>query len=102
MLTKEWKKRVEFGNKNRVPTKTSPASNLVLIWYVEAFLEEANVLFQQLREVLFSPFYSQIISHRNYITDLISDTLGFLWSSRTYLKRASVILIGKYNSILNF
>uniref|UniRef100_A0A8D1NB38 Maestro heat like repeat family member 9 n=1 Tax=Sus scrofa TaxID=9823 RepID=A0A8D1NB38_PIG len=35
-----------------------------------------------------------LISHVNYITDLISDTLGFLGSSRPYLKRASVILIG--------
>ncbi|XP_059934624.1 maestro heat-like repeat-containing protein family member 9 [Mesoplodon densirostris] len=35
-----------------------------------------------------------LISHQKYITDLISDTLGFLRSSRTYLRRGSVILIG--------
>ncbi|XP_074206064.1 maestro heat-like repeat-containing protein family member 9 [Camelus bactrianus] len=35
-----------------------------------------------------------LISHGNYITDLISDTLGYLRSSRTHLRRASVILIG--------
>ncbi|XP_004408961.1 PREDICTED: HEAT repeat-containing protein 7A-like [Odobenus rosmarus divergens] len=35
-----------------------------------------------------------LTSHENYITDLISDTLGFLRSSRVYLRRASVILIG--------
>ncbi|ELW47386.1 hypothetical protein TREES_T100002013 [Tupaia chinensis] len=36
----------------------------------------------------------KLISQRNYITDLIGDTLGFLRSSRTYLRRAAVILIG--------
>ncbi|XP_057583179.1 maestro heat-like repeat-containing protein family member 9 [Hippopotamus amphibius kiboko] len=35
-----------------------------------------------------------LIFHRKYITDLISDTLGFLRSSRAYLRRGSVILIG--------
>ncbi|CAK7309629.1 Maestro heat-like repeat-containing protein family member 9 [Vulpes lagopus] len=35
-----------------------------------------------------------LISHESYITNLISDTLGFLRSSRIYLRRASVILIG--------
>ncbi|XP_044905052.1 maestro heat-like repeat-containing protein family member 9 isoform X3 [Felis catus] len=35
-----------------------------------------------------------LVSHENYITDLISDTLGFLRSSRIYLRKASVILIG--------
>ncbi|XP_016076813.1 PREDICTED: maestro heat-like repeat-containing protein family member 9 [Miniopterus natalensis] len=34
------------------------------------------------------------ISHGSYITDLISDCLGFLRSSRVYLRRASIILIG--------
>ncbi|XP_042832676.1 maestro heat-like repeat-containing protein family member 9 isoform X2 [Panthera tigris] len=36
----------------------------------------------------------KLVSHENYITDLISDTLGFLRSSRIYLRKASVILIG--------
>uniref|UniRef100_A0A452UTM6 Maestro heat like repeat family member 9 n=1 Tax=Ursus maritimus TaxID=29073 RepID=A0A452UTM6_URSMA len=35
-----------------------------------------------------------LTSHESYITDLISHTLGFLRSSRVYLRRASVILIG--------
>nr|XP_020742471.1 maestro heat-like repeat-containing protein family member 9 isoform X6 [Odocoileus virginianus texanus] len=35
-----------------------------------------------------------LISHQKYITDLISETLGFLESSRRYLKRGSVILLG--------
>ncbi|XP_032948567.1 maestro heat-like repeat-containing protein family member 9 [Rhinolophus ferrumequinum] len=35
-----------------------------------------------------------LISHGNYITDLIADTLGFLGSSQAYLRRASLILIG--------
>ncbi|XP_072589836.1 maestro heat-like repeat-containing protein family member 9 [Vulpes vulpes] len=35
-----------------------------------------------------------LISHESYITNLISDTLGFLRSSRIYLRRASIILIG--------
>ncbi|XP_077636764.1 maestro heat-like repeat-containing protein family member 9, partial [Crocuta crocuta] len=35
-----------------------------------------------------------LVSHENYITDLISDTLGFLRSSRIYLRKASIILIG--------
>nr|KAF6316284.1 maestro heat like repeat family member 9 [Pipistrellus kuhlii] len=34
------------------------------------------------------------ISHGSYITDLLSDSLGFLRSSRAYLRRAAVILIG--------
>ncbi|XP_020742467.2 maestro heat-like repeat-containing protein family member 9 isoform X3 [Odocoileus virginianus] len=36
----------------------------------------------------------KLISHQKYITDLISETLGFLESSRRYLKRGSVILLG--------
>lgn len=35
-----------------------------------------------------------LLSRGNYITDLISDTLGFLRSSRAYLRRTSVILVG--------
>ncbi|XP_066110584.1 maestro heat-like repeat-containing protein family member 9 [Saccopteryx bilineata] len=34
------------------------------------------------------------ISHGKYMTDLISDTLGFLKSSRLYQRRASIILLG--------
>ncbi|ELK27768.1 hypothetical protein MDA_GLEAN10014781 [Myotis davidii] len=34
------------------------------------------------------------ISHGSYITDLISDSLGFLRSSRVYLRRAALILLG--------
>uniref|UniRef100_G1P5K6 Maestro heat like repeat family member 9 n=1 Tax=Myotis lucifugus TaxID=59463 RepID=G1P5K6_MYOLU len=34
------------------------------------------------------------ISHGSYITDLLSDSLGFLRSSRVYLRRAALILIG--------
>ncbi|XP_058392962.1 maestro heat-like repeat-containing protein family member 9 [Diceros bicornis minor] len=34
------------------------------------------------------------LSHGRYIRDLISDTLGFLKSSRAHLRRTSVILIG--------
>ncbi|XP_054568130.1 maestro heat-like repeat-containing protein family member 9 [Eptesicus fuscus] len=39
------------------------------------------------------------ISHGSYITDLLSDSLGFLRSSRVYLRRAAIILIG-YLAIL--
>nr|KAF6413756.1 maestro heat like repeat family member 9 [Molossus molossus] len=39
------------------------------------------------------------ISHGGYLTDLISDSLGFLSSSRVYLRRASVILIGYLTSL---
>nr|XP_008518106.1 PREDICTED: maestro heat-like repeat-containing protein family member 9 [Equus przewalskii] len=35
-----------------------------------------------------------LLSRGNYITDLISDTLGFLRSSRAHLRRTSVILVG--------
>ncbi|XP_058516944.1 maestro heat-like repeat-containing protein family member 9 isoform X1 [Ochotona princeps] len=35
-----------------------------------------------------------LISYKSYVKDLISDTLGFLGSSRTYLKRAAIILTG--------
>ncbi|XP_073755511.1 maestro heat-like repeat-containing protein family member 9 isoform X2 [Callorhinus ursinus] len=38
--------------------------------------------------------HRHLTSHENYITDLISDALGFLRSSQVYLRRASVILIG--------
>jgi hypothetical protein len=44
---------------------------------------------------LFSFFYSQLSSYESYITDLISDTLGFLGSSRDFLKKGAIILVGK-------
>uniref|UniRef100_A0A2K5M7H6 Maestro heat like repeat family member 9 n=1 Tax=Cercocebus atys TaxID=9531 RepID=A0A2K5M7H6_CERAT len=61
-----------------------------LKWSTSRLLEDENYSFEM---VVLNICNNLIISHRNYITDLISDTLGFLWSSRTYLKRASVILI---------
>ncbi|XP_017389522.2 maestro heat-like repeat-containing protein family member 9 [Cebus imitator] len=64
---------------------------LQLKWSTSYLLKNANYSFEM---VVLNICNNLIISHRNYIRDLISDTLGFLWSSRTYLKRASVILVG--------
>lgn len=50
---------------------------------------------------VFSPtFCPQFIAHGSYIVELLSDALGFLRNPQVYLRRASVILIGKYNSVL--
>ncbi|XP_026303737.2 maestro heat-like repeat-containing protein family member 9 [Piliocolobus tephrosceles] len=62
-----------------------------LKWSTSHLLKDENYSFEM---VVLNICNNLIISHRNYITDLISNTLGFLWSSRTYLKKASVILIG--------
>ncbi|XP_012299749.2 maestro heat-like repeat-containing protein family member 9 [Aotus nancymaae] len=64
---------------------------LQLKWSTSYLLKDENYSFEM---VVLNICNNLIISHRNYIRDLISDTLGFLWSSRTYLKRASVILVG--------
>ncbi|XP_025253206.1 maestro heat-like repeat-containing protein family member 9 [Theropithecus gelada] len=62
-----------------------------LKWSTSRLLKDENYSFEM---VVLNICNNLIISHRKYITDLISDTLGFLWSPRTYLKRTSVILIG--------
>ncbi|XP_011508308.1 maestro heat-like repeat-containing protein family member 9 isoform X2 [Homo sapiens] len=62
-----------------------------LKWSTSRLLKDENYSFEM---VVLNICNNLIISHRNYITDLTSDTLRFLWSPRTYLKRASVILIG--------
>ncbi|XP_032014989.1 maestro heat-like repeat-containing protein family member 9 isoform X1 [Hylobates moloch] len=79
-------KRVAEACKNTLKICTSQ-----LKWSTSRLLKDENYSFEM---VVLSICNNLIISHRNYIRDLISDTLGFLWSSRTYLKRASVILIG--------
>ncbi|XP_032173358.1 maestro heat-like repeat-containing protein family member 9 isoform X1 [Mustela erminea] len=50
--------------------------------------------FYSFEVVVLSICSNLLTSHENYITYLISDTLGFLRSSRVYLRRSSVILIG--------
>nr|XP_054967665.1 maestro heat-like repeat-containing protein family member 9 isoform X3 [Pan paniscus] len=62
-----------------------------LKWSTSRLLKDENYSFEM---VVLNICNNLITSHRNYITDLTSDTLRFLWSPRTYLKRASVILIG--------
>ncbi|XP_035135344.3 maestro heat-like repeat-containing protein family member 9 isoform X3 [Callithrix jacchus] len=64
---------------------------LQLKWSTSYLLKDENYSFEM---VVLNICNNLIISHRNYIRDLISDTSEFLWSSRTYLKRASVILVG--------
>ncbi|XP_006159831.1 maestro heat-like repeat-containing protein family member 9 [Tupaia chinensis] len=62
-----------------------------LQWSTSYFLQDEYYNFEL---VVLSICNTFLISQRNYITDLIGDTLGFLRSSRTYLRRAAVILIG--------
>ncbi|XP_060052957.1 maestro heat-like repeat-containing protein family member 9 isoform X5 [Erinaceus europaeus] len=40
-----------------------------------------------------------LVSHKQYITELLSDALGYLRSSRAYLRRASIILVGYFTKL---
>ncbi|XP_057413546.1 maestro heat-like repeat-containing protein family member 9 [Balaenoptera acutorostrata] len=62
-----------------------------LKWSTSYLLKDEHYSFEL---VVLNICNNLLISHQKYITDLISDTLGFLRSSRTYLRRGSVILIG--------
>uniref|UniRef100_A0A8C5ZV13 Maestro heat like repeat family member 9 n=1 Tax=Marmota marmota marmota TaxID=9994 RepID=A0A8C5ZV13_MARMA len=60
-----------------------------LRWPTPVFLKDENYNFEL---VVLNICNHLAASHESYITDLISDTLGFLGSSRPYLRRGSVIL----------
>ncbi|KAB0377594.1 hypothetical protein FD755_012038, partial [Muntiacus reevesi] len=62
-----------------------------LKWSTLYFLKDEHYNFEL---VVLNICNNLLISHQKYITDLISETLGFLESSRRYLKRGSVILLG--------
>ncbi|XP_055274724.1 maestro heat-like repeat-containing protein family member 9 [Moschus berezovskii] len=62
-----------------------------LKWSTSYFLKDEYYNFEL---VVLNICNNLLISHQKYITDLISETLGFLESSRTYLRRGSVILLG--------
>ncbi|XP_062961979.1 maestro heat-like repeat-containing protein family member 9 [Cynocephalus volans] len=62
-----------------------------LNWSISSLLKDENYNFELL---VLNICRNLLISHGNYLTEIISDTLGFLWSSRAYLRRASTILIG--------
>ncbi|XP_047375951.1 maestro heat-like repeat-containing protein family member 9 [Sciurus carolinensis] len=62
-----------------------------LKWTTSTFLKDENYNFEL---VVLNICNHLVASHESYITDLISDTLGFLGSSRPYLRRGSVILVG--------
>uniref|UniRef100_A0A8C9B0R8 Maestro heat like repeat family member 9 n=1 Tax=Prolemur simus TaxID=1328070 RepID=A0A8C9B0R8_PROSS len=62
-----------------------------LKWSMSYSLERKTYSFEL---VVLSICNNLLTTHRNYIKDLISDTLGFLGSSRAYLRKASTILIG--------
>uniref|UniRef100_I3M308 Maestro heat like repeat family member 9 n=1 Tax=Ictidomys tridecemlineatus TaxID=43179 RepID=I3M308_ICTTR len=60
-----------------------------LRWPTPVFLKDENYNFEL---VVLNICNHLAASHESHITDLISDTLGFLGSSRLYLRRGSVIL----------
>ncbi|XP_040594826.1 maestro heat-like repeat-containing protein family member 9 isoform X1 [Mesocricetus auratus] len=62
-----------------------------LKWSTAYLLQEDNYDFESL---VLSICNNLISSYESYIIDLISDTLGFLGSSRAFLKRGSIILVG--------
>ncbi|XP_021518633.2 maestro heat-like repeat-containing protein family member 9 [Meriones unguiculatus] len=62
-----------------------------LKWSTVYLLNEENYDFEA---VVLSICNNLLFSYESYITDLISDTLGFLGSSRAFLKRGAVILVG--------
>ncbi|XP_015441628.1 maestro heat-like repeat-containing protein family member 9 [Pteropus alecto] len=62
-----------------------------LKWPMSCLFDDQNYSFEL---VVLNICNNLLISHKDYITELIADTLGFLSSSRAYLRRASVILIG--------
>ncbi|XP_045153898.1 maestro heat-like repeat-containing protein family member 9 [Echinops telfairi] len=60
-------------------------------WSITYWLTDKNYDFEM---VVLNICNNLNISHWSYLTDLISDTLGFLNSSRAYLRRGAVILLG--------
>ncbi|XP_053462059.1 maestro heat-like repeat-containing protein family member 9 [Nycticebus coucang] len=62
-----------------------------LKWSTPSLLKDKNYNFEL---VVINVCNNLLVSHKSYITDLISDSLGFLGSSRGYLRRGSIILIG--------
>ncbi|XFF85698.1 hypothetical protein AB1E18_011917 [Capra hircus] len=62
-----------------------------LKWSTSYFLKDEYYNFEL---VVLNICNNLLISHQKYIRDLISETLGFLESTRTYLRRGSVILLG--------
>nr|XP_042114378.1 maestro heat-like repeat-containing protein family member 9 isoform X2 [Peromyscus maniculatus bairdii] len=62
-----------------------------LKWSISHLLKEENYCFES---VVLSICNNLLSSYESYITDLISGTLGFLWSSRTFLKKGATILVG--------
>ncbi|XP_004688175.1 PREDICTED: maestro heat-like repeat-containing protein family member 9 [Condylura cristata] len=64
---------------------------LELHWSTTYLLKQQNYNFEM---VVLSICNNLLIFHRSCIVDLICDTLGFLRSSRQYLRKASIILIG--------
>ncbi|XP_059137213.1 maestro heat-like repeat-containing protein family member 9 isoform X2 [Peromyscus eremicus] len=62
-----------------------------LKWSISHLLREENYCFES---VVLNICNNLLSSYESYITDLISGTLGFLWSSRTFLKKGATILIG--------
>ncbi|XP_023594258.1 maestro heat-like repeat-containing protein family member 9, partial [Trichechus manatus latirostris] len=60
-------------------------------WSTSYWLKDKNYSFEMLVLNICNNLY---ISHGNYLRDLISHALGYLWSSRTYLRRGAVILTG--------
>ncbi|XP_037662834.1 maestro heat-like repeat-containing protein family member 9 [Choloepus didactylus] len=64
---------------------------LQLNWSIASLLEDENYNFEG---VVLKICNNLFIYHSSYITYLISDTLAFLRSSRAYLRRSSIILLG--------
>ncbi|KAM9244504.1 maestro heat-like repeat-containing protein family member 9 [Dugong dugon] len=69
-------------------------------WSTSYWLKDKNYNFEMIvlnicnNLVSDSSVFTTYISHGRYLTDLISHALGYLWSSRTYLRRGAVILTG--------
>ncbi|XP_028616050.1 maestro heat-like repeat-containing protein family member 9 [Grammomys surdaster] len=62
-----------------------------LNWSTAYLLKEETYNFES---VVLDICNNLLSSYENVITDLISDTLGFLGSSRTFLKKGAIILVG--------
>ncbi|XP_051004294.1 maestro heat-like repeat-containing protein family member 9 [Acomys russatus] len=62
-----------------------------LQWPTAYLLKEENYNFES---VVLNICNNLLSSYENYITNLISDTLGFLGSSRAFLKKGAIVLVG--------
>ncbi|XP_008767929.1 maestro heat-like repeat-containing protein family member 9 isoform X2 [Rattus norvegicus] len=62
-----------------------------LKWSTAHLLKEETYNFES---VVLDVCNNLLSSYEGYITDLISDTLGFLGSSRAFLKKGAIILVG--------